>query len=369
MSKKTCVEICAGGGGSALGLEQAGFSHLALIERSRDACATLRLNRPGWPVIQADVRELDGRPYRGVDLLSGGVPCTPFSGAGQQLGAADERDLFPEALRLAAEIGPRAILLENADTLMGAKFTGYRDQVTGRLLELGYAAGWRVIDCAGHGVNQRRRRTLLVAMRPGYMLAFRPPPAARPPLAAGDALHDLMAARGWPGADDWRDGALEIAPTLAGGSEKHGGADLGPSGAKRAWARLGVNGLGIADEAPDAAGMQRRGSGLRRAVDGAGPMLTVPMGARLQGFPDGWRFAGGKTAQWGQVGNAFPAAGRAGVRAGHSRRAGRAGIDRSARVYGELGCRASSIRSRRRRSHMRRWAYPAPLTAHAMARH
>src|SRR6266567_995419 len=121
MSKKTCVEICAGGGGSALGLEQAGFSHLALIERSRDACATLRLNRPGWPVIQADVRELDGRPYRGVDLLSGGVPCTPFSGAGQQLGAADERDLFPEALRLAAEIGPRAILLENAGTLMGAK--------------------------------------------------------------------------------------------------------------------------------------------------------------------------------------------------------------------------------------------------------
>jgi DNA (cytosine-5)-methyltransferase 1 len=97
----TCLEICAGAGGQALGLEQAGISHAAAVEVDHDACETLRLNRQhAWKVIEADVRHFDGRPYRGIGLLAGGVPCPPFTVAGKQLGADDERDLFPEALRL-----------------------------------------------------------------------------------------------------------------------------------------------------------------------------------------------------------------------------------------------------------------------------
>ena len=92
---------------------------------------------------------------------------------------------------------------------------------------------------------------------------------------------------------NWANGADRIAPTLVGGSKKHGGPDLGPTQAKRQWARLGVDGLGIADSrpGPDWEGM---------------PRLTVRMAAMLQGFPANWPFAGGKTAAYRQVGNAFP---------------------------------------------------------------
>ena len=100
----TCVEICAGAGGQALGLAMAGFVHVALVEYEADYCNTLKQNRPEWNVICADVRNFDGKPYEGVDLLAGGVPCPPFSIAGKQLGKDDERDLFPEALRLIKEI-------------------------------------------------------------------------------------------------------------------------------------------------------------------------------------------------------------------------------------------------------------------------
>src|SRR5437667_7477072 len=93
-------EICAGAGGQALGLEEAGYSHAALVELDSTACQTLRQNRPKWEVIEGDVHDVDGRKYRGIDLFSGGVPCPPFSIAGKQLGPDDERDLFPTALRL-----------------------------------------------------------------------------------------------------------------------------------------------------------------------------------------------------------------------------------------------------------------------------
>ncbi len=114
VSELTVVEICAGAGGQSLGLEQAGIYHAATVEIDQDACETLRLNRQhAWKVVEADVHHFDGRPYRGIDLLAGGVPCPPFSVAGRQLGADDERDLFPQALRLVRECEPMAVMLEN----------------------------------------------------------------------------------------------------------------------------------------------------------------------------------------------------------------------------------------------------------------
>jgi DNA (cytosine-5)-methyltransferase 1 len=107
------VEMCAGAGGQAVGLEQAGFGHEALVEIEPQFCGTLRLNRPRWNVCEGDLAGFDPRPYKGVDLLAGGLPCPPFSVAGKQLGAKDERNLFPDALRLVDEIRPRAIMIEN----------------------------------------------------------------------------------------------------------------------------------------------------------------------------------------------------------------------------------------------------------------
>src|ERR1700676_5421772 len=129
----TSVEICTGAGGQALGLEQAGFDHEVLVEIEPAACATLRLNRPRWNIVEGDVARFSGKPFKGVDLVAGGVPCPPFSKAGKQLGASDERDLFPEAIRLVDECRPRAVMLENVRGLLDAVFEDYRSKVERQL--------------------------------------------------------------------------------------------------------------------------------------------------------------------------------------------------------------------------------------------
>ena len=295
------VEICAGAGGQALGLERAGFEHALAVELDAAACATLRANRPGWKVAEGDVADPAlGRPrdYHGVALLAGGVPYPPFTVAGRQLGADDERDLFAWAVELCGVVRPRALLLENVRGLSTARFSGYRQHVLDRLRELGYVPQWRLLHASEFGVPQLRPRFVLVALRPGDAPWFRwPAPSAGPALTVGQALGDLMGARGWPGASAWARRADRIAPTIVGGSKKHGGGDLGPTRAKQAWASLGVDGLGIADAAP--------GPEFDPAL---APRLTCEMVARLQGWRDewDWRFSGRKTARYRQIGNAFP---------------------------------------------------------------
>lgn len=287
------LELCTGGGGQALGLEQAGFEHAAVVEIEPVACETLRSNRPGWKVIEGDVRFLDGRPYEGVDLLAAGVPCPPFSVAGKQLGHEDERDLFPEVLRLARESKPRAVFIENVPGLLTQKFDAYRADIDRRLKRLGFIPQWRKLNARDFGVPQLRPRTLLVALRPDDAPYFVWPEGGGVPLTVGEALADDMAANGWLGARRWAKGASSVAPTLVGGSRKHGGPDLGPTRARQAWAALGVDGRTLARAAPD------------RDFEGM-PRLTVAMAAVVQGFPREWRFSGGKTAAYRQVGNAFP---------------------------------------------------------------
>ena len=302
-----CAELCAGGGGTAIGLEQASFIHSALVEDDGDCYWTLRQNRPGWPVCLGDITK--GHLTIPVDLVSAGLPCTPHSRGGRQLGRDDERHLWDAALRIIGEARPRAVMLETADAILGPKFDGERDATVGRLAELGYTVRWEVLDACWYGVPQRRKRAILVAFRePAAAAAFGwPAPSPLPPPVVGDVLYPLIAARGWRGADAWRARVRGIAPVVTGGSKKHGGADLGASQGKNAWRKLGINPMGIADEAPGPDGCYRRGVGkfFYTHMDG-GPMLTVPMAALLQGFPPGWQFCGGKTAQYRQVGNALP---------------------------------------------------------------
>jgi DNA (cytosine-5)-methyltransferase 1 len=295
VSELTCLEICAGAGGQSRGLELAGFSHALALEIDSDAAETLRLNRPDWDVLENDVRNLDGAQYHGVDLLAGGVPCPPFSVAGGQLGGLDERDLFPEALRLVREAGPAAVMLENVKGLAERKFSDYRLAVIVELERLGYEVHWQVLNACEYGVSQLRPRFVLVAIKRRYAAHFTwPTPMSTPP-TVGEVLYPLMAANGWPGAKAWAKRANSIAPTIVGGSHKHGGPDLGPTRARADWLRLGVEGRSIAEDAP-----------LARAPLDYLPRLTCEMVALVQGFDADWKFAGRKTSKYRQIGNAFP---------------------------------------------------------------
>ncbi|MGW1812749.1 DNA cytosine methyltransferase [Streptomyces sp. NPDC002125] len=320
------VEICAGAGGQSLGLERAGFRHRLAVELDSHAAETLRRNLVeflGYTEEEADNSVKVGDvadpniwnpaiDAANLDLLAGGVPCPPFSIAGKQLGSSDERDLFAWAIELCGKVQPKALLLENVRGLSANRFAGYRQHVLDRLKEHGYIAEWQLLQADDFGVSQLRPRFVLVALQREFAPYFEWP-ERRPGSAksVGELLVDLMGANGWEGAQEWADAATGIAPTIVGGSKKHGGADLGPTRAKRAWAEKGVDAMGVADDAPLPAGPP--------VIEGAPrPKLTTAMVARIQGWQDAggagdggesdfrWRFHGRKTSVYRQIGNAFP---------------------------------------------------------------
>jgi|HigsolmetaAR201D_1030396.scaffolds.fasta_scaffold00994_9 DNA (cytosine-5)-methyltransferase 1 len=300
----TSLEIGAGVGGQALGLERAGFDSVVLIDNDAHACATLRANRPHWRVLEMDFKEFVGAEHgvTTVDLLSGGLPSTPYTVAGKQEGTKDRRDLLKAAICLAIELQPRAILLETTPALLSKQFVAVRDDVEAELKHLGYQWEWKVLDAQHFGVPQTRRSCLLVAMRPADFARFSwPEPTHEQGRPVGEVLRDSMASRGWPDVDRWVRLANRVAPTIVGGSKNHGGADLGPTRSKRQWQALGVNGHGIADDVPD------ENFALRPELGHHGlPKLTVPQVMKLQGLPDDWYVSGRKTARYKQVAQALP---------------------------------------------------------------
>lgn len=367
-SPLTSIEICAGAGGQAVGLHNAGFDHRALVEWDAHAVATLRANVGSWPgwddekansIRPMDVKDfleseecssLDLKPGE-LDLLAGGVPCPPFSLAGRRLGPDDERDLFPAALDIIDALRPKAVMIENVRGILEPPevFIKYRTSILDTLRQYGYLVPvvdpdlsanaqdlamrkvWRRLDARHFGVPQLRPRAILVAIHrdaisPGDPEFQWPISLKGNEVTVREKLDGSMLARckefwdknrygepAGPGEatgeavyNKWREqiskasaAGKTVAPTLVGGSRKHGGADLGPTRAKRAWEELGVDGMGIAND-PESCDPERD---LFRP---AGPMLTVTQAAAIQGFPEDWNFQGRKTARYRQVGNAFP---------------------------------------------------------------
>jgi DNA (cytosine-5)-methyltransferase 1 len=313
------IEMCAGAGGQALGLHNAGFEHTVLVEIDEFACRTLRHNNQKldleWgEIVEGDLKvfaEQRAGEFAGqIDLVAGGVPCPPFSKAGKQLGSRDERDLFPTALEVVRRVQPKAVLLENVAGLKDPVFAEYRASIKAELQRMGYESDWQLLSASDFGVSQLRPRYILVALREDIFPFFTwPVPGQVRTPTVGERLLDLISSGGWPGAHAWSEQANTIAPTLVGGSKKHGGPDLGPTRAKSAWKKLGINGhrVGAAHEVPDAEfrGVLMRDGRIREGYENM-PLLNVRMAARIQGFPDEWDFMGSKTHAFRQVGNAFP---------------------------------------------------------------
>ncbi|WP_438487274.1 DNA cytosine methyltransferase [Streptomyces sp. S186] len=303
----TSLEVCAGTGGQALGLETAGFDPVALVENDRHSCTTLRTNRPEWNVLEMDLLEFDPaeHPYTyDVDLLSAGPPRVRSVAAASRGNDDHEQKLLLAVVMLASTVLPRAVLIENVPKLVTAEeFSGLRAELTAELEHLGYQLHWGTLNALDFGVAQDREQGVLVALRgePGDVFKW-PEKMATPPRTVGDVLHASMAARDWPYADRWAAGAQRPAPTLVGGSKKHGGPDLGLTGTKKAWAAMGVNGWGVGDivPGPETEWVEPGGDGKSL------PKLTIPQIALLQAFPTDWRTCAGKTSQYRQLAQAAP---------------------------------------------------------------
>ncbi|MFE0421034.1 DNA cytosine methyltransferase [Streptomyces sp. NPDC058953] len=306
MGRLTSVEVCAGGGGLALGLERAGFDPVLLLDDRDVACETLRLNRPAWNVLEMDLVDFDPVDHPisyDVDLLSAGLPRVKSSATVNRAETGKEADLLKVTIQLASAVQSRAVLIENVPELVEKpQYAEVREYVRAELEHLGYRLNWFVLDAADYGVPQRRKQGILIALKNPYADAFEPPvPTVDDHITVGEALRESMGERGWTGLEQWVAGAVHVAPTLVGGSYGRGGGDLGPRGSKRAWERMGINGGALGDEVPGPDGAQesdKSGSPHKK--------LTVPQAALLQAFPPEWSFAGGKTNRYRQIGQASP---------------------------------------------------------------
>lgn len=334
MTTRTCIELFAGAGGLALGLEQAGFDHLVLSEINHDACMTLRENRPEWNIIEQDIAQVDFTGYAGkVDLVSGGFPCQAFSMAGKRMGFGDTRGtLFAQFVRCVNEVRPKMILFENVKGLVSHDKGRTLATILHSFEEAGYDIRWKVLNASRLGVGQKRERIVGIGIRKDLMpeVAEAPDMPDLPSDARfdddgtdtfpyefpaydghvttlADALRDVPESPGTsysekkkaildlvPPGGCWVDLPDDIAKAYLGGSYKTGGG-------KRGMARR------IAWDEPC---LTLTTSPSQKQTERCHPDETRPFTtreyARIQSFPDDWEFYGGIGSIYRQIGNAVP---------------------------------------------------------------
>lgn len=294
----TVLELCAGAGGLALGLKKAGFDAAALVEKSEAACKTLELNFPEARVLNCSIEKLNLADFEGVDLVSGGLPCPPFSQLGNMLGRFDERNLFSVGIDIVGKLMPRAVLFENVKGITSKRHAAFRLEIMSALERLGYTCFWKVHSADDYGVAQKRQRAFLVAIRDSTAAArFAWPTFVPPyyisPMTIYDAIRPVAESRGWKIPDDVKARLSRPAPTITGGSERKTSLNLGRPSVLKVWRSMDVIGKYIPVDPPGA--------------DHVGPLrLTLPMLAAIQGFPRDWQFSGTRVEVLRQIANAVP---------------------------------------------------------------
>ncbi len=315
----TSIELFAGAGGLALGLEKAGFSHVLLNEIDHDACATLRNNRKEWNVAEQDIREMSFTAFRGnVDFLSGGFPCQAFSYAGKQGGFNDTRGtLFFELARAVDEVRPKVFMGENVRGLSVHDNGRTLETIKNTIKELGYTlVEPRVLKAILYQVPQKRERLILIAIRNDIAdrVTFKWPAPYHRIMTLRDAFYkgelydtDVPKSDGQkyppkkqkvmelvPMGGYWRDLPVEVQKEYMGGSFKLEG---GKTGMAR---RLSLDEPCLTLTCAPAQKQTERCHPIETRP------LTVREYARIQTFPDDWNFEGTLSSQYRQIGNAVP---------------------------------------------------------------
>lgn len=305
------IELFAGAGGLALGLERAGIESVALVEVDSTACATLRANRPGWHVVEGDIHGVDFRPWRGqVEVVSGGAPCQAFSYAGKRLGFGDTRGtLFAEFARCVDEVQPLMFVFENVAGLLSHDGGRTFATIEAVFRELGYRVEHALLNAAYHGVAQKRKRVFVVGRREDVAdrLVFDYPTPESHMRTLRDALRDVPKSDYMPYSPQkravmaqvpaggcWVDLPEDVAKTYLGASYYSGGGRRGMA-RRIAW---------------DEPCLTLTTSPSQKQTERCHPdevrPFTVREYARIQSFPDEWRFIGSLAEQYKQIGNAVP---------------------------------------------------------------
>lgn len=309
------VELFAGAGGLALGLEEAGFNELALVEIDRNACDTLRANRPSWNVIEDDVITVAERGIKTylpegveVDLLSGGYPCQAFSYAGKKLGLEDVRGtMFYYYGKILKDLMPKVFLAENVRGLVTHDGGRTLQSMIDVFTEIGYKVTWNVLKAVDYGVAQKRERIVIIGIRNDINLEFRDPRPFGYIPTLRDALKNVPQSPGSTYPQRKRE-VLDLVPP--GGcwidlpddvAREYMGASYFSGGGKRGMARR------ISWDEPC---LTLTCSPAQKQTERCHPDETRPFTtreyARIQSFPDEWQFEGSITNIYKQIGNAVP---------------------------------------------------------------
>jgi len=301
----TVLELFAGGGGLALGLEQAGLKTTALIEIDKQACETLKHNRPQYNVINEDVRNIDFTKFK-VDIVTGGFPCQAFSYAGKKLGFEDTRGtLFFEFARAVKEIKPILFMAENVRGIINHDKGRTLKTIIDILTDLGYHVEYRLMNAVNYGVPQKRERVVIVGTQKGYRFSY--PKQDKNILTIREALEDVPKSEGMqysarrkqilelvPPGGCWRDLPLEIQKDFMGKSFYSGGGRTGMA-RRLSW---------------DEPSLTLTTSPSQKQTERCHPdevrPFTVREYARIQTFPDWWEFKGSVSDKYKQIGNAVP---------------------------------------------------------------
>jgi DNA (cytosine-5)-methyltransferase 1 len=311
------LELFAGAGGLAVGLEQAGLKCVALNEWDKYACETLRKNRPNWNVLEGDIREFDFSEYNGkVDCVTGGFPCQAFSYAGKKLGLADARGtLFYEFARVVKEVSPSICIGENVKGLLSHDGGRTLEGMISILDEIGYRVlPARVLRAVQYNVPQKRERLILVGVRKDIEMDFEYPEPSSKIYTLSDALKkgelfncDVPDSYGAkypkskaailemvPPKGYWRDLPVELQKEFMGSSYYLGGGKTGIA-RRISW---------------DEPCLTLTCSPAQKQTERCHPEETRPFTvreyARIQTFPDKWQFHGSIAQQYKQIGNAVP---------------------------------------------------------------